>query len=198
MASALILLNIGDIFSPAVLPLLLLHIKAPEHQRSLWSDSKVSALLASCVTSFTVSPDMNMKYNVIAAALLRRCATQDLQLQHLVWSNTTLNPCTYPFSCNGPTENKLFDLKSWELITGLLVPALIVRRVLQENDNNFKRKFQLRRTVTSAQLVITVQQLPVRQGELEPHHCENLPPPPPVLSAQLQHGQAQRQSALAS
>lgn len=62
---------------------------------------------------------------------------------------------------------------------------------------NLKRKFHHSSTVIKARMVVTVRQLPVRQGEWEPTHCECLPPPP-VLSAHLRHGQAQLQSALAS
>lgn len=82
--AALILLHLRDISQATVLPFLMLFVSVEEDERSLWSDTKTCTLLASCVTGMTVLSDMNMKYDVIAAALPSHCATVVVQLQDCV------------------------------------------------------------------------------------------------------------------
>lgn len=82
--AALILLHLKDISQATVLPFLLLFMSVEEDERSLWSDTKACTLLATCVTGTTVLSDMNMKYDVIAAALPSHCGTVVVQLQDCV------------------------------------------------------------------------------------------------------------------
>lgn len=82
--AALILLNVRDVSQATVLPFLLLYLEVQEDKGSLGSDTKACTLLASCVTKMTVLSGMNMKYDVMAAALLSHCATAVAQLQDCV------------------------------------------------------------------------------------------------------------------
>lgn len=195
--TALILLHLKDISQATVLPFLMLFMSVEEDERSLWPDTKACTLLATCVTGTTVLSDMNMKYDVIAAALPSHCATVVVQLQDCVWS------LAMPHSVLALKHSAVMALLRTAirfLIVGIdyWLPLLLdIWSVPQENVNNLKRKFHHCCTVIKARLVVTVRQLPVRQWEWEPTHCESLPPPP-VLSAHLRHGQAQLQSALAS
>ena len=93
--------------------------------------------------------------------LLRHWATQDLQLQDRVDRKVTLNPCTSAVMALLRTAS---DLQLWGTEYRLHL-LLDIQCVLQENVNNLKRKFQQCCAVIRAQLVITVQELPVRESE---------------------------------
>lgn len=146
----------------------------------------------------TVVSDMNIKYDVSAAALVNHRATRDLQLQDCVWSLATAHLIhTLPHSAvmallRTAVCSEIVGIDYW------LRFWLDIRSGSQESVNNFKRKFRPHCTVIRAQLALTVQQLPVWQGGWEPTQRQSPPPPPPVLSAQLRRGQARLQSALAS
>lgn len=110
---------------------------------------------------------MNIKY-VSAAALVNHRATRDLQLHDCVWSLATQHLIhSLPHSA----VMALLRTAVWSEIVGIdywLQLWLDIQSVPQESVNNLKRKFRPCCTVIRAQLAITVQQLPVRQGGWEP------------------------------
>lgn len=120
------------------------------------------------VPRITALSDMNMKYDVTAAALLSHSATLVLQLQDCLWRLVMLHlihalPLWAIMALlRTAIWSEIVDIDYW------LRLLLDIESVPQENVNNLKRKFQHCRTIIRARLVITVQRLPVRQGEWEP------------------------------
>lgn len=158
----------------------MLFMSVEEDECSLWSDTKTCTLLASCVTGMIMLSDMNLKYDVIAAALPRHCATVAVQLQDCVWS------LAMPHSVLALKHSAVMALLRTairSLIVGIDYWLQLLLDVWSVPQGwNLKRKFHHSCTVIKARLVVTVRQLPVRQGEWEPTHCESLPPPPGAVS----------------